>query len=96
LVQGELWGREPAAWAELFEPRLRPLYEAALDALAPLAGASLLDAGCGAGLALQLAAGRGARVSGLDAAAPLLEVARTRVPGADLRVGGIEELPFEA
>jgi SAM-dependent methyltransferase len=96
LAQGELWGREPAAWAELFEPRLRPLYEAALDALEPLAGASLLDAGCGAGLSLQLAADRGAKVAGLDAAAALLEVARTRVPYADLRVGGIEELPFEA
>jgi hypothetical protein len=59
-VQGELWGRQPAAWAELFEPRLRPLYEAALDALEPLAGAGLLDAGCGAGLSLRLAADRGA------------------------------------
>jgi SAM-dependent methyltransferase len=96
LVQGELWGREPAAWAEMYEPRLRPLYEAALDALEPLAGATLLDAGCGAGFSLRLAAERGARVAGLDAAAPLLELARTGVPYADLRVGGIEELPFEA
>ena len=56
---------------------------------------SLLDAGCGAGLALRLAAEQGARVSGLDASAALLDVARGRLPDADLRVGDIEELPYD-
>jgi SAM-dependent methyltransferase len=74
---------------------LRPLYEATIAALAPLSGLSLLDAGCGSGLALQLAAQQGARVSGLDAAGPLLDVARARVPDADLRVGDLEELPYD-
>jgi cyclopropane fatty-acyl-phospholipid synthase-like methyltransferase len=61
---------------------MRPIYDATLDALEPLADRALLDAGCGAGLALRLAADRGAVVSGLDASAPLLEVARGRLPGA--------------
>jgi SAM-dependent methyltransferase len=95
-LQGELWGRQPANWAGLMEPQVRPLYEITLDALEPLAGVRLLDAGCGAGLSMQIAAGRGARVSGLDASAPLLDIARTRTPGADLRVGDIEALPFDA
>jgi SAM-dependent methyltransferase len=74
---------------------MKPLYEAALDALAPLQRMSLLDAGCGAGLALQLAALRGAVVTGLDATAALLEVAQQRTPEAQLHVGDIESLPYD-
>ena len=70
-------------------------FGATLEALAPLAGRRLLDAGCGAGLALRKAADRGATVAGLDATAALLAVAAERVPGADLRVGDIDALPFE-
>lgn len=92
-VQGELWGRQPATWSTAIEPQMRPLYEATLDALGPLDGVRLLDAGCGSGLALRCAADRGATVSGVDASAPLLEVARQRLPAADLRTAEIEELP---
>src|SRR3984957_17085018 len=94
-VQGQLWGTSPHDWAEVIEPMMRPVHLAALAALAPLSGLSLLDAGCGAGLALRLAAEQGARVSGLDASAALLDVARGRLPDADLRVGDIEELPYD-
>lgn len=93
-VQGELWGRHPQAWADGSEHAMRGLYEATLDALAPLDGLHHLDAGCGAGLALQLSAARGTTVTGLDASAGLLAFARTRLPHADLRVGEIEDLPF--
>lgn len=58
-VQGELWGRDPQTWADYQEPQMRPIYDAALDALEPLAGKALLDAGCGAGLVVRLAADRG-------------------------------------
>src|SRR6266511_2257653 len=61
---------------------------------AAAAGTRLLDAGCGAGLALQLAHKRGATVTGLDAAAALLGVAPERVPTADLREGELEALPY--
>jgi SAM-dependent methyltransferase len=93
-VQGELWGRDPQTWAEFQEPQMQPIYNVTLDALEPLAGRALLDAGCGAGLALRLAADRGAVVSGLDASASLLGIARGRTPGADLRTGDIQALPF--
>ena len=95
-TQGELWGRHPDAWAGEMEPQMRPLYEATLEALEPLAGTLLLDVGCGAGLALRLAADRGAAVTGLDASAPMLHVASNRVPDADLRVGDIESLPYDS
>ena len=74
---------------------MRPLYRATLDALAPLQGSRLLDAGCGSGQALADAAALGAVVSGLDATPELLEIARERTPSADLRVGDIQELPYD-
>ena len=94
-INGDLWGARAREWADLQEVSFRGLYDAAFDAAKLGAGSSLLDVGCGAGLALQMAQGRGAKVSGLDAAAGLVEVAKSRCPGADIRVGEIEELPFE-
>jgi len=41
-----------------------------------------------------LAAERGARVHGIDAAPALVEIARLRAPGADVRVGDAEALPY--
>jgi SAM-dependent methyltransferase len=81
-------------WAELAEPAQLPFYEAAFDAIDVGQRTRLLDAGCGAGLALELARGRGAHVAGLDASEQLVDIARTRVPDADIRVGELEELPF--
>jgi SAM-dependent methyltransferase len=54
-VQGRLWGAAAADWAELGEPAGTPIYEAAFDAMGVTTGTRLLDVGCGAGLALQLA-----------------------------------------
>jgi SAM-dependent methyltransferase len=90
-----LWGAAAEDWAELQEPSGAPLYEAAFDAMGVGDGTGLLDAGCGAGYALQLAVKRGAVVSGIDASAGLLRVARVRVPEADLRDGDLEALPYD-
>jgi SAM-dependent methyltransferase len=54
----------------------------------------VLDIGCGAGTFLRLAADRGAKPYGLDASQALIELARRRVPEADLRVGAMEALPY--
>lgn len=95
-VQGELWGTRARDWAELQEPNNVPHYEAVLDAIDAGPGTHLLDAGCGSGLAAALAAKRGARVSGLDAAEGLIAIARERLPEGDFRVGELEELPWDA
>jgi SAM-dependent methyltransferase len=58
------------------------------------AGVSALDVGCGSGEFCQLAAARDARVSGIGAAAGLIEFATRKLPHADLRVGPIEHLPW--
>jgi SAM-dependent methyltransferase len=93
-MQGELWSARAREWAELQEGSFRPLYEAALTAARVGPGASVLDIGCGAGLALQIAKARGATVCGLDAAPSLAEIARGRCPGSDIRLGDSEALPF--
>ena len=41
-----------------------------------------------------MAAERGARVHGIDAAPALVEIARLRAPGADVRAGDAEALPY--
>lgn len=92
--QGELWGRAPQGWAEVQEPMHTPLWRAMLDAARVGPGTSFFDAGCGSGGASVLAVARGARVSGLDAAGALIDIARGRVPGGDFRVGSLEALPF--
>ncbi len=94
-AQGLLWGTAPEVWSQSFEPATLPLFEHALDDALVTSGSRLLDAGCGAGLALQIAANRGAHVAGLDASAAMLSVARRRLPDAPLHLGDLETLPFD-
>ena len=92
---GRIWGARASDWALIQEPQCAAGYHAVFDK-APVGSATrLLDAGCGAGMALQLAADLGAEVAGIDASAGLLEVARDRLPGARLEQGDLEVLPFE-
>jgi SAM-dependent methyltransferase len=91
---GPLWGACPDDWA-LSEDQQVPSYEAALRRVDLRAGQRVLDIGCGAGAFLRLVADRGARVFGLDASEALIELARARLPDADLRVGEMEALPYE-
>jgi SAM-dependent methyltransferase len=91
---GPLWGARPDDWA-LSEDQQIPSYEEALGRVGLEPGQLVLDIGCGAGAFLRLVANRGARAFGLDASAPLIELARKRVPDADLRAGDMEALPYE-
>lgn len=94
--QAELWAPGARDWSDYNEPMCTPFYTAVLDATAVGAGTRLLDVGCGGGFALLLAARRGATVTGLDATAALLDIARERVPAASLVVGDLEDpLPFD-
>jgi len=95
VTQGERWGVRAADWADLVEATALPAYEAVFDAVG-MSGKTLLDVGCGSGMALQVAASRGAAVTGLDASAGLLEIARRRVPTAALHEGEMESMPFPA
>ena len=65
------------------------------DPAAPdaLAGLALLDVGCGAGLASEAFARRGAEVTGLDAAGEALDAARAHAAAGGLRIDYREGLP---
>jgi SAM-dependent methyltransferase len=93
-IQSALWGARPHEWCAM-EAQMRPLYEEVLDRIGADQGMELLDVGCGAGLAAQLAAQRGAVVSGFDATAELLAIAAERVPNGEFTRGDLESLPYE-
>ena len=93
-LNGRLWSSAARTWAAIQEPTCLPVYLAVFDRVGLCAGASMLDAGCGAGMACQLAAARGAYVTGLDAADALLAIARERVPQGSFLHGELEQLPF--
>ncbi len=95
-VNGPLWGYRAEDWAKIQEGQVARVFTAVLDRLGLAPGAAYLDVGCGAGMAAQMAAARGAAVSGLDASEEMLKVARHRTPSGDFRMGDIEELPFAA
>ena len=90
----DLWGRRARDWAEVEDEGSRELFEAVLDETSVDEGTRLLDVGCGSGLACAIAAGRGARVSGLDASPGLLAIAQERVPEGDFRHGAMVSLPW--
>ena len=71
----------------------------AIEAVAPLAGASVLEVGAGTGRLTKLLVSRGARVFGVDRSASMLSVARRRLAeatlaGWDLRCADARELPI--
>ncbi|WAZ24368.1 SAM-dependent methyltransferase [Streptomyces cinnabarinus] len=61
----DLWARA-RDWSEIQERMLVPLYEAVYERLEVGSGTRLLGLGCGSGLALLMAAARGAAITGVE------------------------------
>jgi SAM-dependent methyltransferase len=95
MTTAEEFSAHAADWAQLWAPIAAPAREAVARATELGAGDRVLDIGCGTGEFCELAAARGATVSGIDAADGMLAIARRSVPGADLRLGSIEQLPWD-
>jgi SAM-dependent methyltransferase/alkylhydroperoxidase family enzyme len=91
----EGWGRQAVEFATLSEPANCREYVALHQHLDVGPGDRLLDVACGAGLAVELAAARGAACAGIDASPRLIQVAQDRLPGADIRVGDMHAMPWE-
>jgi SAM-dependent methyltransferase/alkylhydroperoxidase family enzyme len=89
------WGRNAVDFSALGEPANCREYVALHQQLGVGPGDRLLDVACGAGLALELAAARGAVCAGIDASERLLAVARHRLPDADLQVGDMHAMPWD-
>ena len=89
-----LFNDEATTFAEHWSGFTAPAQRAVADALGLREGMRVLDVGCGAGRFCALASERGARVSGIDGAAAMIEIASATAPGADLCVGPMERLPW--
>ncbi|MFF5297908.1 SAM-dependent methyltransferase [Streptomyces sp. NPDC013161] len=73
-------GARARDWSEIQERMLVPLYEAVYERLEVGSGTRLLGLGCGSGLALLMAASRGATVTGVERFSPeRLALARERL-----------------
>jgi ubiquinone/menaquinone biosynthesis C-methylase UbiE len=99
----ELKQRQAAVWsAGAFEEvadSIHDMHVALVEALVPQPGDRWLDVGCGAGNLAELAAGRGAQVTGIDLSPRLVGVARARAEAGgyeiEYRVGDAESLDVE-
>lgn len=69
-------------------------WEAVADAAGIHDGTTVLDLGCGDGAFCAFAAARGATVYGLDVEPDAIAEALEAVPGADVRLGLMESLPW--
>ena len=88
------WNRAAAAYEASFAGATRQFIGKLLDAAAIEAGAAVLDLCCGPGFVGAAAQSRGARVTGLDFSAAMLDQARARFPGLAFDFGDAEALPY--
>jgi SAM-dependent methyltransferase len=93
--QSVMWGNGPY---QRITETIADIHETVVGRLAPEPGDDLLDLACGTGAVAELAAERGARVTGVDLAPVLIETAKERAEELglqiDYRVGDAEELDF--
>lgn len=91
----EGWGRRAVDFATLSEPGNCREYVALHQHLTIDDDDDVLDMACGSGLAIELTQARGANCAGIDASERLVAVARDRNPGSDVRVGDMNNLPWD-
>jgi SAM-dependent methyltransferase len=93
--QSVMWGNGPY---QRITETITDIHEAVVEGLAPGPGDELLDLACGTGAVAELAAERGAQVTGVDLAPVLIETAKERAAEQgleiDYRVGDAEQLDF--
>lgn len=93
-IAGDAWAHSALDWAYRFEPYARDSVEYLFRLLGVDASQDLLDLACGSGYALGQAERLGASTAGIDASAGLIEIARRRAPGTELRTGSMFDLPW--
>ncbi|WP_433170378.1 class I SAM-dependent methyltransferase [Actinoallomurus sp. CA-150999] len=91
----ELWAGRAEAYEQGFARLSGCTVERLLDAAGVRAGHRVLDVGTGPGPVAAAAARRDAQVSAVDAEPEMAEAAARNVPGADVHVAVLPELPFD-
>ncbi|MFC7622952.1 class I SAM-dependent methyltransferase [Microlunatus sp. GCM10028923] len=86
------WSEVARDWSRLWGDHPRPVWTKIIRAAGLGPGSTVLDVGCGSGEWLAHLAGLGADLTGVDPAAGMIELARERLPDADLRVGSFDDL----
>jgi SAM-dependent methyltransferase len=71
------------------------VHDKLVERLAPTAGETWLDVATGSGGVAVRAAAAGARVTGVDIAPGMLELARAKAPGIDFELGDVQALEYE-
>ena len=82
------------SFAHLCAGTIGPLLRFLEESVGGLRGKALLDVGCGTGKLAAEATNLGARVTAVDPDPEMLEFARQAVTGAEVRAGGVPDLPF--
>jgi SAM-dependent methyltransferase len=88
------WSAVAADWSELWGTFPEPAWAAVVTATGVGPATRVLDVGCGSGEFLAYTARLGAVPAGIDPAPAMVDLARARLPDADVRVGSFEELPW--
>lgn len=94
-IWNDLVGRAWVRHANVHDRQAAPFGQAAMDAVGPITGATVLDVGCGTGASSAELVRRGAReVLGIDLSAPMIDAARGGNRGARLhfQLGDVLEL----
>src|SRR5258708_25850604 len=90
------YGGAARAYADVLDPTLDAVAQRIVELAGVTGGERLLDLATGTGAIARKAAQAGARVTGIDIAQPMLEVARERSPAAiDYETADASALPFD-
>jgi SAM-dependent methyltransferase len=90
----DAWSGVAEEWSALWGGFSDPARHALIAATGVHGGSRVLDVGCGSGELLAMLEGLGAITAGIDPAPRMLELARLRAPGSDIRLGTVESLPW--
>lgn len=89
------WAEKARFYDDHFAGVTRQAIDPLLARLGDISGCRLIDICCGTGDLAEAAALDGAKVTGVDFAEPMIDIARSRVPAAGFEVGDAEKLSFE-
>jgi SAM-dependent methyltransferase len=89
-----MWAGRAAAYERVFARMTAYTADALLDAADAGRGAAVLDVGTGPGTVAAVAWRRGVQVRAVDADPQMVETAARNVPGLDVRLAQLPDLPF--